>query len=129
MRLPTSEVEVGELIDRACVADAHAVARLISLVEAESPLARTALARLTMLAGKAHVIGLTGAPGVGKSTSTAAIAASFRESGLRVGVLAVDPSSPRLMPQSAVWSGRVVGIDPVLDHDPGLEQGLLAADA
>ena len=44
--------------------------------------------------GRAQVIGLTGAPGVGKSTSTTALVRAFRERGLRVGVLAVDPSSP-----------------------------------
>ena len=44
--------------------------------------------------GHAHVVGLTGAPGVGKSTMTSALIASYREQGLRVAVLAVDPSSP-----------------------------------
>jgi LAO/AO transport system kinase len=44
--------------------------------------------------GHAHVVGLTGSPGVGKSTSTAALVASYRSRGCRVGVLAVDPSSP-----------------------------------
>jgi len=71
------------------------VARLISLVEDASPALRevaAALARCTP--GKARVIGLTGAPGVGKSTSTAGLVAAYRERGLRVGVLAVDPSSP-----------------------------------
>ena len=44
--------------------------------------------------GRAHVIGLTGAPGVGKSTMTSALIAAYRAQGLRVAVLAVDPSSP-----------------------------------
>ena len=44
--------------------------------------------------GRAHVIGLTGAPGVGKSTTTAALVGALRDQGQRVGVLAVDPSSP-----------------------------------
>ena len=44
--------------------------------------------------GRAHVIGLTGSPGVGKSTSTSALVRAFRDAGRRVGVLAVDPSSP-----------------------------------
>src|SRR5262249_59099081 len=46
------------------------------------------------LTGQARVIGLTGAPGVGKSTATAALVAAYRERELRVGVLAVDPTSP-----------------------------------
>ena len=46
------------------------------------------------LTGNAHVVGLTGAPGVGKSTLTGALVRSYRDQGLRVGVLAVDPSSP-----------------------------------
>ncbi len=44
--------------------------------------------------GRAHVVGLTGAPGVGKSTTTSALVTALRASGRRVGVLAVDPSSP-----------------------------------
>ena len=46
------------------------------------------------LTGQAHVVGLTGSPGVGKSTVTGALVRAYREQGLRVGVLAVDPSSP-----------------------------------
>jgi GTPase len=52
------------------------------------------MAVLNPLAGQAQVIGLTGAPGVGKSTSTSALVTAFRKQGRRVGVLAVDPSSP-----------------------------------
>ncbi len=49
---------------------------------------------LSPLAGRAHVVGLTGAPGVGKSTTTSALVTAYRTQGRRVGVLAVDPSSP-----------------------------------
>jgi LAO/AO transport system kinase len=81
------------------------MAKLISLVEDAAP-ARSALGNeplvqlrevTTALAphtGRAEVIGLTGAPGVGKSTSTSALVTAFRSQGKRVGVLAVDPSSP-----------------------------------
>jgi LAO/AO transport system kinase len=51
-------------------------------------------AALAPYAGRAHVVGLTGAPGVGKSTTTGALIAAYRARGQRVGVLAVDPSSP-----------------------------------
>jgi LAO/AO transport system kinase len=52
------------------------------------------MAALAPHTGQAHVVGLTGAPGVGKSTTTSALVAAYRARGQRVGVLAVDPSSP-----------------------------------
>ena len=73
---------------------ARAVARLISLVEDASPALRQVMALLAPLAHHARVIGLTGSPGVGKSTSTSALVAAYRRRGMTVGVLAVDPSSP-----------------------------------
>ncbi|MGH8893915.1 MAG: methylmalonyl Co-A mutase-associated GTPase MeaB [Actinomycetes bacterium] len=86
--------DVGPLVERARDGDARSVARLISLVEDASPLLREAMAALVPYGGKARVIGLTGAPGVGKSTCTSALVASYRALDKRVGVLAVDPSSP-----------------------------------
>ena len=85
---------VAELVGRARNGEPRAVARLISLVEDESPRLREVMAALAPHAGNAHVVGITGAPGVGKSTSTSALVSAYRESGKRVGVLAVDPSSP-----------------------------------
>jgi len=73
---------------------ARAVARLISLVEDASPALREVMALLAPRAGHASVIGLTGSPGVGKSTSTNALVAAYRRRGMKVGVLAIDPSSP-----------------------------------
>ncbi|WP_084010514.1 methylmalonyl Co-A mutase-associated GTPase MeaB [Pseudofrankia sp. DC12] len=72
----------------------RALARLISLVEEGSPWLREIARLLAPLAGSAQVIGITGAPGVGKSTSTSALVSALRADGRRVGVLAVDPSSP-----------------------------------
>ncbi|GAB7004008.1 methylmalonyl Co-A mutase-associated GTPase MeaB [Nocardioides sp. AN3] len=77
---------------------ARAVARLISLVE-EAPATggealREVMAALAPYAGRASVVGITGSPGVGKSTTTNALVAQLRSAGRRVGVLAVDPSSP-----------------------------------
>jgi len=87
--------DVPGLVERACAGEPRAVARLISLVEDASPALREVAAALAPRSeGKARVIGLTGAPGVGKSTSTAALVSAYRQRGLRVGVLAVDPSSP-----------------------------------
>ncbi|MDF1704111.1 MAG: methylmalonyl Co-A mutase-associated GTPase MeaB [Aeromicrobium sp.] len=73
---------------------ARAVARLISLVEVDSPKLREVARQLVPHTGAAHVVGLTGSPGVGKSTSTSALVTALRASGRTVGVLAVDPSSP-----------------------------------
>ncbi len=70
------------------------MARLITLVETESDHLREVSAALAPLVGRAHVIGLTGSPGVGKSTTTSALVTEFRARGRRVGVLAVDPTSP-----------------------------------
>ncbi len=85
---------IPDLVARARGGEPRAVARLISLVEDESPLLREVMAALAPHTGHAHVIGLTGSPGVGKSTSTNALVRAFRAQGRSVGVLAVDPSSP-----------------------------------
>ncbi|GAB3208362.1 methylmalonyl Co-A mutase-associated GTPase MeaB [Marinactinospora thermotolerans] len=87
-------MDVGELVDRALRRDRRAVARAITLVENASPALREIMARLAPHGGRARVIGLTGAPGVGKSTSTSALVTALRARGETVGVLAVDPSSP-----------------------------------
>jgi LAO/AO transport system kinase len=86
--------DVGELVTRAREGDPRSVARLISLVEDASPQLPEVMAALMPHSGNAVVVGLTGAPGVGKSTSTSALVSAYRARGRRVGVLAVDPSSP-----------------------------------
>lgn len=86
--------DVLDLVARARAGQARAVARLISLVEQQSPDLGEVAAQLTPHTGEAHVIGLTGSPGVGKSTATGALVSSWRRQGKRVGVLAIDPSSP-----------------------------------
>jgi len=85
---------VDTLVAGARCGDARAVARLISLVEDGGPRLREIAAALAPFTGRAAVVGLTGAPGVGKSTSTSALVRALRRAGRRVGVLAVDPSSP-----------------------------------
>ena len=87
-------VDVADLVGRAREGQPRAVARLISLVEDASPALREVAAALNPHVGHPHVVGLTRAPGVGKSTTTAGLVAHYRTQGLRVGVLAVDPSSP-----------------------------------
>ncbi|WP_320780496.1 methylmalonyl Co-A mutase-associated GTPase MeaB [Streptomyces sp. CRN 30] len=86
--------DVSSLVAQAREGRPRAVARLISLVEGASPQLREVMAALAPLTGGAYVVGLTGSPGVGKSTCTSALVSAYRRQGRRVGVLAVDPSSP-----------------------------------
>jgi LAO/AO transport system kinase len=86
--------DVGELVDRAREGQHRAIARLISLVEDAHPQLREVAHALTPYTGHARIVGLTGPPGVGKSTSTSALLSTLRAQGQRVGVLAIDPSSP-----------------------------------
>ncbi len=92
------------------------MARLVSLVEDESPRLREVMAALTPYAGRAQVVGITGPPGVGKSTSTSALVARLRAGGRRVGVLAIDPSSP--------FSGGALLGDRVRMGDHALDDGV-----
>jgi LAO/AO transport system kinase len=74
--------------------DRRALARLMTVVENRSEAARPALAALFPHTGRAHIIGVTGAPGAGKSSLINELAKAYRRRGLRVGILAVDPTSP-----------------------------------
>ena len=94
MAVRRHEVGVAELVERARDADPRAVARLITLVENDSPRLREVAELLMPHVGHAQVVGITGSPGVGKSTSTSVLVSALRAAGKRVGVLAVDPSSP-----------------------------------
>ncbi len=86
--------DVRQLVEQGRAGSPRAVARLISLVEDGAPQLREVMAALAPLAGNAYVVGLTGSPGVGKSTTTSALVSALRRDGRRVAVLAVDPSSP-----------------------------------
>lgn len=95
---------------------ARAVGRALSMIEDAAPSAPrllAALERARTAAAPAWVIGLTGAPGVGKSSLTSALVAAFRAAGERVAVLAVDPSSP-------VTGGAVLG-DRIRLQEHGLD--------
>jgi LAO/AO transport system kinase len=108
-------VVVPALVESARAGSPRAVARLISLVEDGHPALREVMAALAPHTGSAYVIGLTGSPGVGKSTSTTALVGAFRERGLRIGVLAVDPSSP--FSGGALLGDRVRMQDHALDPE------------
>src|SRR3954447_22376210 len=115
-----ASLDVPALVERARAGDARAVARLISLVEDASPLLREVMAGLGRAAAErtdsgAHIVGITEAPGVGKSTSTNALVAELRKQGKRVGVLAVDPSSP--FSGGALLGDRIRMQDHALDRD------------
>ncbi len=86
--------EPAALVAAARGGDPRALARLVSLVENASPQLREVMKLVAPLTGRARIIGLTGAPGVGKSTITDALIRAYRDQELRVGVLAVDPTSP-----------------------------------
>jgi LAO/AO transport system kinase len=110
-----SPADVPALVERAREGDARAVARLISLVEDASPSLREVMAGLAPYAGNAQIVGITGPPGVGKSTSTNALVKALRASDKRVGVLAVDPSSP--FSGGALLGDRVRMQDHALDKE------------
>ena len=94
-RVRLRRADPAALATAACDGDLRAVARLLSLVEDGDPKQlRAAAEALAPAAGHATLIGLTGAPGVGKSTLGDALIAELRRAGRTVGVLAVDPSSP-----------------------------------
>ncbi len=85
---------VTALVDRLHAGDTRALARAISLVENDSPEAPAVLSACFPYAGSALRIGITGAPGAGKSTLVDRLAQHFRHAGQTVGLIAVDPTSP-----------------------------------
>ena len=85
---PSDSISEGVL-----AGDPRAIARAISVVE-DDPAAAALIGRLFPRTGRAYVIGVTGAPGVGKSTIVDRLTAVIRRAGLSVGIIAVDPTSP-----------------------------------
>lgn len=84
----------NRVVDRVLQGDHAAVARLLTRVESAADGVHTQLARLYTAGRRAHIVGITGAPGSGKSTLVAALAEAYRHRGSTVGIIAVDPSSP-----------------------------------
>ncbi len=96
--------------------EAAAIGRTISHAESGKPAARPLLAEIYRRAGRAHVLGITGVPGSGKSTLVGKLTAKLRGQGKKVGVIAVDPSSP--YSGGAILGDRVRMSD--LVTDPGV---------
>lgn len=94
MTAPRVASDPAELFESAAAGDQRALARLLSYVEAGGPSGHEVVRRARAQARGAWVVGVTGAPGAGKSTLIGALAAHARTGGLRVAVVAVDPTSP-----------------------------------
>jgi LAO/AO transport system kinase len=84
----------ADLVERLLAGDRRALARIVTLIENRAPHARGILAKVHAHGGHAHVVGMTGSPGAGKSTLVMQLARELRRRGQRIGVVAVDPTSP-----------------------------------
>lgn len=106
----------SDLTSQLLAGNRRALARAISQVEDDGPEAHALLAALYPHTGRAHIVGVTGAPGTGKSTLVNALAKTYRAAGVTVGVIAVDPTSP--FSGGALLGDRVRMRD--LAGDPGV---------
>jgi LAO/AO transport system kinase len=105
-----------KLVERVRAGDMRAVSRLISRAEAGVAEARDALAEIYRATGRAHVVGITGVPGSGKSTLVGKITQRLRADGSKVGIVAVDPSSP--------YSGGAILGDRIRMSELGTDPGV-----
>ena len=105
---------ITELSARVLERDPRAIARAISLAEEEGPAGQELIGRIYPRTGRAYLVGVTGAPGTGKSTLVDRLIAEIRRAGLTVGVLAVDPTSP--FTGGAVLGDRVRMVTHANDH-------------
>lgn len=104
------------LVDSLLAGNRRALARAITLIENDGAEAHAALAALYRRTGQAHIVGVTGSPGTGKSTLVNALAKAYRQRGFTVGIIAVDPTSP--FTGGALLGDRVRMRD--LSGDPGI---------
>jgi LAO/AO transport system kinase len=109
-------VASAALVPAALAGDVRAIARLLTRAENGTAEARAAFDAIYAKAGRAHVVGITGVPGSGKSTLVAKLAAAIRASGRTVGIVAIDPSSP--FSGGAILGDRIRMGD--LGGDPGV---------
>src|SRR2546425_13377890 len=107
---------VSGLVDDLLARDKRAAAKLISLIEDDEAEATDALARIFPHTGRAHVVGFTGPPGVGKSSLINRLVRRYRSRERKVGVVAVDPTSP--------YTGGAVLGDRIRMADTGVDPGV-----
>jgi LAO/AO transport system kinase len=108
--------ETRSLVDRIIAADVRAIARAISIVEDADEAAAALMKEIFPRTGSSLVIGITGAPGAGKSSLVDKLAMFYRQRGERVGIIAVDPSSP--------FSGGAILGDRIRMQALGLDRGV-----
>lgn len=104
------------IVERLLNGDRRALARMVTLIENEAPQARRYLTELHQHSGRAHIIGVTGSPGAGKSTLVTQMVRELRSRERKVGVVAVDPSSP--FSGGAILGDRIRMME--LAGDPGV---------
>ncbi len=104
------------IVTRALSGERFAVARMISLMEEGGEQARQALVELYPHTGRAYIVGVTGAPGTGKSTLVNEMAKAYRRQDLKVGIIAVDPTSP--------FSGGAILGDRIRMRDVAIDPGI-----
>ena len=107
--------DLGALVEAARTGERRPLARLLTAIEAADPGLRRLLPRLFAAGHGAHVVGITGPPGSGKSTLVNALIGEWRRRGRRVGVLAIDPSSPYT--GGAIMGDRVRMMEHAADRD------------
>ncbi|HZO76255.1 MAG TPA: methylmalonyl Co-A mutase-associated GTPase MeaB [Ktedonobacteraceae bacterium] len=104
------------IVERLLNGDRRALARMVTLIENEAPQARRYLTELHQHSGRAHIVGVTGSPGAGKSTLVTQMVRELRSRERKVGVVAVDPSSP--FSGGAILGDRIRMME--LAGDPGV---------
>jgi LAO/AO transport system kinase len=107
--------ELDRLVDAALDGDRRALARLLTVIERGDESLRPLLPRIFAAGHGAHLVGVTGPPGSGKSTLVNALAAEFRRRGRRVGIIAVDPTSPYT--GGAILGDRIRMMEHAADRD------------
>jgi LAO/AO transport system kinase len=109
-------IETADLVSRVLAGDRRALTRVLTWVENGYPEGREALRELYPRSGRAHIVGITGPTGSGKSTLTGALAREYRRRERTVGIVAVDPTSP--FSHGAILGDRIRMQD--LTPDPGV---------